>query len=107
MLNKESFVEYLEKWKIYNERIGQINKLINGEHNSGLYDSEWNNAVEIMLDIFINSHFTADGADLIWAYLFEPPLIIHEKTIFSEDEVIVINDLDILWQYLVSNNYVK
>lgn len=105
MLTEELFKQYLKNWKIYDKCIDKINEVLNGKYSSGLYESEWNNAVGIMLDTFINSHFTEEGCDLVNAYLFEPPLVIHEKDIFGEKEI-NIDDLDTLWKYLISHNYI-
>ena len=106
MLTKELFEQYLKNWKVYDKCIDKINEVLNGRCSSGLYESEWNNAVGIMLDTFISSHFTEEGCDLINAYLFEPPLTIYEEDIFGKKKIDIM-DLDTLWKYLISHNYVR
>lgn len=56
-----------------------------------------------MFDNFIYSHFTEEGSDLIFWWMYEDvPKIIYQDTIFGEVET-NIEDIEDLWKYLISN----
>ena len=72
MITKELFVKFINKYQIYRKAFDRIDEALFGRrHYSNLYESDWNDAVGFMLDIFLESHFTEEGCDLINAYLFE------------------------------------
>ena len=72
MLSKELFVKFLTKYQTFNEAFGRIEEALMGrKYSSNLYESDWCESVGYMLDLFLESHFTEYGCDLINAYLFE------------------------------------
>ena len=84
MITKEQFKSFLKNWNTYDEALDRISNAVTGKSfGCDLYDSDWNNAVGMMLDIFINSHFTEEGADVINYYLFED---IEDKSIYINKE---------------------
>ena len=72
MINKELFVKYLEQYQRFNTAFERIEEALMGKkYSSNLYESDWYDSVGAMLDLFLESHFTEYGRDLINAYLFE------------------------------------
>lgn len=59
-----------------------------------------------LFDIFIESHFTDEGSDLIFWWMYEDvPKIIYQDTIFGKVET-NIEDIEDLWKYLISDKEV-
>ena len=108
MITKEQFLEFVHQYQAFNDAIGRIETALSGRHNGcNLYDSDWYNSVGLMLDIFLESHFTDDGQDLVNWWLFEDVDHIITQKIFpdffterSEIEYDV-NELEDLWNYLI------
>jgi len=72
MISKELFVKYLTQYQRFNSAFERIEEALMGKpYSSNLYESDWVDSVGYMLDIFLQSHFTEDGQNLINAYLFE------------------------------------
>ena len=72
MISKELFVKFLTKYQTFNEAFERIEEALMGKkYSSNLYESDWYDSVGAMLDLFLESHFTDDGQDLINTYLFE------------------------------------
>lgn len=101
MITKELFFKYINNYNEYNNAIERISKAISGKNfSSDIYDSDWNDSVNLMLDVFLEQNFTEGGNDLIYAFLFENdetnPLTLFEK----DDTKVVLDTLDKLWDYL-------
>lgn len=116
MISKELFVEYLEQYQKFNEAFERIEEALMGrKYSSNMFESDWYNSVGIMLDVFLESHFTENGRDLIYWWLFEDvdhiiwqtvdPDLFHGK---SEIEYNV-NNIEDLYDYLVKfkKDYIK
>ena len=72
MISKELFVKYLTQYQRFSSAFERIEEALMGKpYSSNLYESDWCDAVGCMLDVFLQSHFTEEGQDLINAYLFE------------------------------------
>ncbi len=72
MLSKELFVKFLKHYQRFNNAFERIEEAFMGrKYGSNLYESDWYDSVGFMLDLFLESHFTEGGCDLICAYLFE------------------------------------
>ena len=72
MLSKKLFVEFLTQYQIFNSAFERIEEaLMRKKYSSNLFESDWYESVGNMLDLFLESHFTEEGRDLINAYLFE------------------------------------
>lgn len=113
MISKELFIKFLNNWINFEDRINAINETILGNKYSLLCESDWFESAGIMLDTFLESHFTECGCELINAYLFDSidkrGLILYEETLFEPYKETFINTLDELWAYLVSDRktYIK
>lgn len=71
MISKEYFVGFLSNYQKFDNALERIEKSIIGKRRYFIDESDWVVAVGQMVDIFIYSHFTEYGCDLINAYLFE------------------------------------
>lgn len=112
MITKENFEKFIDCWNTYDNAIDRISKAVTGYsyYGTDIYDTDWNNAVGMMLDIFINSHFTEEGADIINYYLFED---IEDKVIYITQEGDLFNKSseikyplktpDDLWNFLLTD----
>ena len=111
-MDKNLFKEYLDNYNKFDDAIDRISKTIIGKPHGEIYlfDSDWYEAVSNMFDIFIKTHFTETGVELINAYMFENlggrKLLIYEKDPFEGKREIIIDNVDKLWNYLKSNNYI-
>lgn len=106
MISKEAFIKYLEQYQKFGEAVERLEEaLIGKKYSSNIYESDWNQAVDIMFDEFLKTHFNEAGQDLIYWYLFEDvdKIIYYPKDIFGEDMQIELNSLEDLWKYLISN----
>ena len=90
MLSKELFAKFLTKYQTFNKAFERIEEALMGrKYSSNLYESDWNESVGYMLDLFLESHFTEPGRDLISAYLFEDCKefwINKDKTLFEDEQ---------------------
>lgn len=88
MISKETFVKFLEQYQRFNYAFERIEEALMGNrYSSNLYESDWYDSVGYMLDIFLESHFTEYGCDLINAYLFEDCRefwVNKDKTLFED-----------------------
>ena len=108
MLTKELFFKFINEFKIFDEAVERLEIAISGrKYGCNLYDSDWYNSVGIMLDTFVESHFTNDGQDLVSWWLFEDvDKIITQKVdpdLFNGASEIEynVNELEDLWNYMV------
>lgn len=116
MITKEEFAKYIESYQEFEQAMDRLETAIAGrKYVCNLFESDWYGAVARMLDIFIDSHFTDDGQDLIDWWLFEDvDHIITQKVesdLFTEDRKIEydVNSIDDLWDYLMlyKEDYLK
>ena len=116
MITKEQFIKFIKNYQTFYNGIERFEKAITGsKFTCNLFETDWGDAVGIMLDTFLDSHLTDDGADLLAWWLFEDvdkiitqtvdPDLFHGK---SEIEYNV-NDIEDLWNYLIkfSSDYFK
>lgn len=109
MITKESFINFIENINTFEKAVDRIEKAISGNRIGGvmLFESDWFDAYSKMSDIFFNSHFTTDGVDLIYGYLYDNldkhELIIHESDLFEKERKIIIETPEELWNYLNSH----
>ena len=111
MISKELFVKFLEQYQRFNKAFGRIEEALMGKKfSSNLCESDWYDSVGYMLDIFLESHFTEDGVDWIYYYLFEDvkdkaAYITQDKDMFNEEKEVryPLNTIDELWNFLQSN----
>lgn len=114
MITKEIFKSYLENWDKFDKYITNIEKSLfpNERIFSSLKETEWFESVGVMLDLFLKTNFTKEGQDCINDYLFgrldglHIITVIYPKDIFKEEYSITITNLDDLWGFLKSSNYI-
>ena len=88
--------------------MNRIEEAISGtKYGCNLFECTWYQDVGEMLDLFLASHFTDDGQDLVSWWLFEDvDKVIYEKTkpdLFDSNEgeiEISVKTLDELWDYM-------
>ena len=107
MITKEQFIEFITEYKNFDEAVNRIDKAISGRNwGLNLFECDWYDSVGIMLNIFLDSHFTEDGYDLISWWLFEDvDKVITQKAnpdLFNEESEIEYNveDINALWDYI-------
>lgn len=110
MITKKDFFEFLRNYKKFESSIKRIEKAISGDepyYNVCLFESDWYQAVDKIYDIFINSHFTELGIDLINWWMFEDVDHIiwenREADLFNGKSEIEydVNDKVDLWNYML------
>ena len=102
MITEELFVDYITRYKDYDKAINRLGEALCGnKYCDGVYESDWNNDVGIMLDIFLTSHFDEKTCDLIYWWMFEDV----DKIIYKEDKSEVnVEDIHDLWNYICEIN---
>lgn len=87
------------------DSLNKINKFNDEFYNLHKIDISETDAIQEgwrLFDMFIESHFTDEGYDLIFWWMYEDvPKIIYQNTIFGKEEINVENIED-LWKYLIS-----
>jgi hypothetical protein len=72
MITKEQFIRFLKNYQTFQTAFNRIDEALMGKkYSSNFYESDLYESVGMMLDIFLETHFTNKGCDLIAAYLFE------------------------------------
>lgn len=106
MITKEEFFKFINNYECFCQGMRKIDKIF----NSNVLECEWCDAVSIMLDSFIYSHFTDIGADWVYYYLFETisdkkVKMKIEGVLFEEGKVVEyhLNSLGELWDFLLIN----
>ena len=113
MITKELFVKYLEQQQRFDKAFERIEEALMGKpYSSNLCESDWYDSVGVMLDLFLKSHFTEYGQDLINDYLFEDCRefwINKDKTLFEDkkEEHYEFNSLEELYDVMLKfkNDY--
>lgn len=111
MIEERTFKRFLEEWQTFDSSMERIIEAVSGNrYGIDLYSTDWYNSVGIMLDLFIDSHFTEQGADIINYFLFEtiPDKAIYvnqEKDMFNEEKEIryPLETIDDLWNFLLTD----
>ena len=108
MITKEEFVRALTNYQKFHEGIDRLFKAFIGE--SYYYTCDWVEAVDIMFETFIHSHFTDTGADWVFYYLYEDiedkrVLITIEADMFEGKREIEyhLNSIEELWNFLTTD----
>lgn len=111
MISKEDFFKYLTKFQTFEQAIDRMEIAISGsKYGCNLWESDWYSAVGEMFDIFIDTHFTEQGADWVSYYMFEDiedklVTVKQERDIFGEEREIEyhLNSIDELWDFLLTD----
>lgn len=107
MISKKEFEDFISEYTKFDMAIERIENAISGsKYGCNLFECDWYIAVGKMLNMFLSSHFTEEGCDIINWWMFEDvdhiitqtvdPDLFHGK---SEIEYNV-NDIEDLWNYL-------
>lgn len=111
MIDKKEFIRFIENYQNFVDKISRVDMSITGKsYPSMLYETDWYESVNNMLDNFLFSHFTDEGLDWIYWWLFENvdkiAYIKKEKDIFNEEEEIKydLNELENLWNFLLMDS---
>lgn len=116
MITKKEFINFISSYQKFYNGIDRFERAITGKkYTCNLFETDWGNAVGKMLDIFLDSHFTEHGVDLISWWIFEDVDHIITQTVtpdlFNEKSEIEynVNDIEDLWNYLTkfSSDYFK
>lgn len=110
MITKKEFYDYITSYQLFENAIDRIETAISGKsYGFGLWESDWYDAVGRMLNIFLDSHFTETGTDLITWWLWEDvDKVIYETVdpdLFSGKTEVERNveDFDDLWKYMIKH----
>ena len=99
MITLEELKNQINRKQIFDKQMETLESVF----NSDIFDSPLINNIYEMFDAYIESHFTENGQDLIYWWLYEEvPKKIYEDTLFGEKETDVEN-LEDLWKYLTSD----
>lgn len=107
MLTKKEFIKFIEYYQKFSDGVDRFDCAVTGKSYPTLFfETDWFKAVGKMLDIFLDSHFTEEGCDLITWWLFEDVdhIVYETPNLFSEGKQIEydINDIEDLWRYIVA-----
>ena len=111
MISKEDLSKFILEFQTFEQAIDRMEEAISGsQYGCGLWESDWYSAVGRMFDIFIDTHFTEQGADWVFYYMFENiedkiVTVKQDKDIFNEEKEIEyhLNSIDELWDFLLTD----
>lgn len=110
MISKDCFIKYIEQYQRFSKAFERIEEALMGKkYSSNMYESDWYDSVGAMLDIFLNSHFTEEGCDIINWWMFEDVDHIIYQTVDSDlfngrtEIQHDVNNIEDLWNYLLKN----
>lgn len=101
MITKRDFIDFIAAIKKYESILDKMEDVLNTR--GGLHESDFNIAVEELMSIFFDSHFTEEGCDMIYWWLYEDV----KKIIYDEDKEINITDIEDFYDYLITHEYAK
>lgn len=107
MITKEEFCKFINNYLEFSNSIEKIGEVITGKKYS-LYEIDWIDAVGKMVDCFVDSHFTEQGGDWIFYWLWESvedkKVIIDDKDMFGDKKKEYhLNSIDELWDFLLTD----
>ena len=109
MITKKEFTEYILNYQAFEQAVSRMEEAFCGKlHGCDLFECDWVNSVDKMLDIFIESHFTEKGSDWVYYYLFEniddKKVVIEVEDMFGiEEKEYHLNSIDELWEFLLTD----
>ena len=111
MITKKEFTKFIESYQTFENGIERLSEAITGsKYGIPLFETDWGDAVGKMLDTFLDSHFTVEGADRVTYYLFEDiedklVEVIKPADMFNEEKKIEyhLNSIDELWDFLLTD----
>lgn len=106
MITEEEFVKFISSFQEFDKATERLEIAISGKNRCYfIFETDWYEAVGRMLDIFLSSHFTEEGVDLINWWLFESTkkIIYIPETLFEPKKEKYIDSLKDLWDFLKSD----
>ena len=110
MITKKELYDFITKYQVFSDAVDRMEEAISGKKfRCNLFETDWYDAVGCMLDIFLDSHFTEDGCNLITWWLWEDvDKIIYETVdpdLFNGETEIEYNieSFDNLWNYMIKH----
>ena len=110
MITVQEFFNVITAHQKFEEAVDRLDEAINGNHSTGsLYESDWVMAENEIFDSFLSSHFTEEGCDNIYWWLYEDVdkvfYITTEEDLFNErnEEVVPVRTLGQLWSLFERN----
>ena len=106
MISKNEFFKAIETHQKFEDAIERISNAISGDGRTVfIYDSDWVEAEGKLLDIFLSSHFTEEGVDTIYWWLYESVdkviYVTEEADMFREEteEAVPVRTIGQLWNF--------
>ena len=110
MISKKEFKDFISEYTKFDKAIERIENAISGsKYGCNLFECDWYISTGKMLDIFLNSHFTEEGCDIINWWMFEDVDHIIYQTVDSDlfngrtEIQHDVNNIEDLWNYLLKN----
>ena len=107
MITKEEFINFIKEFQQFEKAIDRLEEAISGKkYGCNLFESDWYQAVDKMFNTFVESHFTENGCDLIFWWVFEDVdhIITHDigPNLFGDTEITYdVNNIEDFWNYLL------
>lgn len=109
MITKKLFIDFISKYQNFDKGIERIGEALTGKtyHSLDLYECDWIDSVGYLLDIFLESHFTVEGCDLIVWWMYENvDKIITQKVdpdLFNGESELTydVENIEDLWDYMI------
>lgn len=99
MINKEIFVKAINNYKYFTDCMEGIANTLAGKNSYvsiDFWECDWYEAVTKLFDTFIDSHFTQDGQDLIYWWMYEDV----DKVITVDNTEYSVESIEDLWKYI-------
>ena len=110
MITKKELFDFITAYQNFDDAITRIEEAISGsKYGCNLFASDWYDSVGKMLDVFLESHFSNHGRDLIYWWLFEDvDKIIYQKVdpdLFNGETEVEYNveNFDDLWIHIIKH----
>lgn len=109
MITKEEFTKIITSYQNFENNINRLFYAFTGSKNNFM-DCDWIDEVNKLLEATIHSHFTEEGADWIFYYLYElikdkKVIVTKSADLFNREQKIEyhLNSIDELWDFLLTD----
>lgn len=100
MITLEQFTEFIKSVEAHHEKTDALHKL-------GIDVLDAFPEFEKLEELFIDTNLTQDGADWYYWFMYEDLPQDKDKAWDESGEVIPMETIEDLWNYLVKNNYLR
>lgn len=100
MITFKEFNEMISLNKEFNLKLEELEEVLG---HADLFEIRLVQIAFSFFDNYIMSHFTKEGSDLVFWWLYESV----PKVIYDSEVEYNVEDLEDLWDYIVKNNYLK